>query len=264
MTRALIPSAVELVGRGQAGVQGDARPDQGHLVTVAGAEHLGATDRERLARVVEHRVGTAGRAHVDDAVAIGHGLDERRRAGGVARVQDRGALHRAHHGQVLQGHLGRAVGTNLNARVRSDQADARLRDGGHPDEVISAGEEGREGGGERPVAAHADADGGRDQLLLGDVHLEVPFGILLRELVGKGGVADLAVHRDDVAAGADRGQRVAVGLAGRDLVPDGVARQRYLGGAAVAPAGGATGPGFGPRTIRLRSPPSSMIARSAI
>ena len=102
-----------------------------------------------------------------------------------------------------------------------------LGDGSHPDEVIGAGEEGGERRGERAVAAHAESDRGRHQLLLGDVHLEVALGILLRELVGEGRVAHLAVHRDDIGAGTERGQRLAVGLAGCDLVPDGVDRERH-------------------------------------
>ncbi len=47
----------------------------------------------------------------------------------------------------------------------------------------------------------------------------------MRELVRVGRVAHLAVHRDHIAAGADGGQRLAVGLACCDLVPDGVAGQ---------------------------------------
>jgi hypothetical protein len=82
---------------------------------------------------------------------------------------------------------------------------------------------------------HAEADRRGHQLLLGDVHLEVALGILRRELVGEGRVAHFPVHRHHVAAGADRGQRVAVGLAGSDLVADGVHRQLHLGVVFVRP-----------------------------
>src|SRR5438067_3355214 len=44
---ALLP---QLVGRGEAGVQGDPGADQGHLVVVGRTERLGAAHRERLAR----------------------------------------------------------------------------------------------------------------------------------------------------------------------------------------------------------------------
>ena len=134
------------------------------------------------------------------------------------------ALNGAHHGQVLQRHLRGAIGADLDARVRADQADVGLRDGGHPDEVVGAGQESRERRGERPVAPYAEADGGCHQLLLGDVHLEVALGILVGELVSVGRVAHLAVHRHHIAAGAKSSQRLAVGLARSDLVPDGVAR----------------------------------------
>jgi hypothetical protein len=101
---------------------------------------------------------------------------------------------------------------------RAGQADVGLGDGGHPDEVIGPGEERGEGRGERPVAAHADADRRGDQLLLRDVHLEEAPGMRLGEQVGESRVADLAVHRDDVGPGAERGQRLAVGLAGGHLL----------------------------------------------
>ena len=76
-------------------------------------------------------------------------------------------------------------------------------DGRHPDEVVGAGEERGEGGGEGDVPADGHADGGRDELLLGDEHLEVALGVRLGELLGVGGVAHLPVEGDDVAAGAD-------------------------------------------------------------
>src|SRR5207248_10206757 len=48
----------------------------------------------------------------------------------------------------------------------------------------------------------------------------------LGRLVGVGGVADLTVERDDIGAAlAEREQRIAVRLPGRDLVADLVTRQ---------------------------------------
>ena len=175
-------------------------------------------------------------------------------------------MHGAQHGQVFQGHLGRAVGADLHAGVRAGQADVGLGDRGHPDEVVGAGEERGERGRERPVAADAEADRGRDQLLFGDEHLEVPLGVGLGELVRVGRVADLAVHGHHVGPGAERGQRVAVGLAGGDLVARRVVGgQRDLAGRwRGRRAPGSSRPGAGPRTAGARSPPSSSMARSAM
>src|SRR3954453_2442322 len=51
----------------------------------------------------------------------------------------------------------------------------------------------------------------------------------LREDLGERRVADLAVERDDVAScGAERGERLAVGLTRCDLVAEVVARQLQL------------------------------------
>ena len=200
-TRALIAVAAELFRRGQAAVQGHPRADQRHLVAGAGPDDLGPADRELLVRPVQHRVRAAGGAHVDDAVAVGHLPHQVRGGRRVARVQDRGAVHGPHHREVFQGHLRRAVGTDLDPGVGAAQADVRRGDGRHPDEVVGAGEERGEGGGEGDVPAHGQADGGRDELLLGDEHLEVALGIRLGELLGVGGVAHLAVEGDDIARG---------------------------------------------------------------
>src|SRR5690606_28147488 len=116
-----------------------------------------------------------------------------------------------------QAHLAGPVLPDGDPGVRADQVDPRPADGGHADEVVRAGEEGREGGGVRHPAAGGDADGRGDHLLLGDVALEVAVGVLLGEVLGPGGVADLAVEGDDVpACGAERGEGVAVGVTGGD------------------------------------------------
>ena len=73
-------------------------------------------------------------------------------------------------------------------------------------------------------------DRGRDELLLGDEHLEVAVRVRLAEVLGVRRVRDLAVERDDVAADVgQRGDRLAVGLAGGDLVAELVGRQRAAG-----------------------------------
>ena len=151
-------------------------------------------------------------------------------------------MHGPHHREVFQGHLRGAVGTDLGPGVGAAQPDVRRGDGRHPDEVVGAGEERGEGGGEGDVSAHGHADGGGDELLLGDVHLEVALGMRLGELLGVGGVAHLPVEGDDVAAGADRGQRLAEGQPGGDLGTQLVAGQAHL---AAGPDPG--GPGLRPR-----------------
>ena len=84
-------------------------------------------------------------------------------------------------------------------------------------------------------------DRGGDQLLLGDEHLEVALGVGLGELVGEGRVADLAVHGHHVGADAQRGQRVAVGLAGGHLLAPLVAGQLDLGAVGGGPGWAACG-----------------------
>ena len=110
-------------------------------------------------------------------------------------------------------------------------------------------------------AAHLHADRGRDHLLLGDEHLEVAVLVRLAEEVRVRRVRHLAVERDHVAAQpAERGERLAVGLARRLLgaeVPGG--QLAPGGGEAVRRAGRRGGPTV---TAMSRSPPSSAIAAS--
>src|SRR5580693_7947061 len=56
----------QLAGGGQALMQGDPGADQGHLVVIGLAQHLGPADREGLPGVVQHRVGAPGGPHVGD------------------------------------------------------------------------------------------------------------------------------------------------------------------------------------------------------
>jgi hypothetical protein len=110
--------------------------------------------------------------------------------------------------------------------VRADEAEVGAADGGHANEVVGAGPERGEGGGERDPAACLHADRGGDHLLLGDVHLEVALGEGVAEDLGMGGVADLAVHRDDARlGGADGAQRLAVGASRGDHVAKRPGRQ---------------------------------------
>ena len=78
-----------------------------------------------LVRWVEHRVGAASGAHVDDACSVGHLPHQERRTSGVARVQHCRAVDGAHHSQILQGHLRRAVGADLDPGMRAAQPDVR-------------------------------------------------------------------------------------------------------------------------------------------
>src|ERR687890_2480674 len=110
--------------------------------------------------------------------------------------------------------------------MRARETDVGSGDRGHPDEVVCAREESGEAGGERDPVAYAHPHGCRDHLLLGDKHLEVASGKLLGELLGLGGVADLAVEGDYVLPGATRRlEGRAVGAAGRLFVPDIPGRQ---------------------------------------
>src|SRR5438094_6308202 len=208
----------KLVRRGQAVMHGHAGSDQDDPVVRVAADQLGAADGEPGAGVIQHRIGAPGGAEIADPRMVGHCDDERGGRGGVRWIEDRRAVDRPHHRQVLERHLRRTIFTDLDPGVGSGEPDVRLRDRGHANEVVGAAEEGGEGRRERDVVAHAHPDRGGDQLLLGDEDLEVAIRVRLSELLGESRVADLAVHRDDGPTRPQRLERVPVRLAGRHLV----------------------------------------------
>ena len=159
-------------------------------------------------------------------------------------------------------HLRRAVLADRDARVRAAERERRAADRRHAHEVVRAREERRERRRERPPADGLEPDRGGDHLLLGDVHLEVPLGVRLREDLGERRVRDLAVEGDDVGAGrAERGERVAVRLARRDLGADLVARKLERAAAGRARCG-SRARASRPRSGGRARPPSSAIAAS--
>ena len=228
--------AVDHAGRDSLGLEGvggrqclDHRDPGAHdrdVVVIGGAQHAAAADRELLVGPVDDRGRGPGRPQVGDALEPGHRRDELRGLVPVARVEDGAAADGAHHGEILERHLRRPVLTDGDARVGSGERDRRPADRGHANEVVGAGQERGEGRGERLPAAHLQADRGGDHLLLGDVHLEEPLRVGGAKDLGVRGVRDLAVERDDPpVGGADRGQRIAVGLARGHLVAELVAGQ---------------------------------------
>ena len=136
---------------------------------------------------------------------VGHRRDQLGGRVAVRRVQDRGAVHRAHHRQVLQSHLRRTVLADRYPGVRAAEAQVRAADRGHPDEVVGAGEERSEGRRERRLPQGLEADRRAEHVLLADVHLEIAVRRDLLEILGVGRVPDFAVEDHDVGPGRQRG-----------------------------------------------------------
>ncbi len=226
------PVGGERVGRLDRLVQRHAGADQRDLIVVAGAHHLGAADVELLVGAVDRVGPRPARAQVGDPVVIGHRLDQLDGLVGIGRIQDDRLAERAELGEILQRHLRRAVLADRDAGVRAVDAQLRLRDDPHPNEVVRPRQERRERRRERGPAADLEADGTGHQHLLGDVDLEVALRGLLGHLLQVGGVADLAVERDHVAATLhDSREPLPERQPGRDLVA------ADLVGRAAAPTG---------------------------
>ena len=204
-------------------VHGD--PGRHERDVVSLAQRARAADRKLVVRSVQHGRVRARRAEIRDALEIGHRPHELGGLVPVAGVEHGRAVDRPELGQVFEAHLGGAVLADRDARVRAAQPERRAADRGHADEVVGTGEERGERGAERFPAQHLQPDRRRDHLLLGDVHLEEPVRVRVAEDLGEGRVRHLAVERDDVSPlAAERGKRLAVGLARRDLGADLVAR----------------------------------------
>ena len=157
---------------------------------------------------------------------VGHPCDEPDRRVAVGRVQHGGAVDRAERRQVLQRHLGWAVFADRYARVRTAQPEIGPADRRHADLVVRAGQEGTEGRREGGLAERLHPGLRADHRLLGDVHLEEALGRDRLDVLGVGGVPDLAVEDDEVGAFSGeprerlaerlaRGDRLGVGGRGR-------------------------------------------------
>ena len=207
--------------------QRDAGGDDRRGVVRRLAQHLRPADRELVVRRVDDRGLRTGRPDVDHAVATRRRLDQTRGADGVARVEDGAAGHRAHHRQVLERHLGRAVLADRHAGVRSGELDVQRPDAGHPHEVGGPGQKRGERRRERDGAAAGQPHRRADHRLLGDVGLDEPAGMRVLERLAERGVADVRVERHDPRVrGAERGQRIAVRGPRRHPAPRLVGRRR--------------------------------------
>src|SRR5579884_4068889 len=157
--------ALELIVSLKCVVQGNTCRNDSHFILVRTAHNLAAANGELLIRTVDHLRLFACGTHVDDALVIGHLRHQLRCLVGIRWIDNGAAIHGAHHRQIFQRHLGRAVFTDGDASMRATETDIRPRDGGHADEVIGAAEESCEGRGKRNLAAHAHTYGCRNKLL---------------------------------------------------------------------------------------------------
>ena len=115
----------------------------------------------------------------------------------VAGIEHRAAGNAPHHRQILERHLGRTVLANRDAAVRTGELDVGERDAAHPHEVARAGEEAREGRGERDRAPRRQPHRRAHHDLLGDEVLVEAVRRDLLELVAEGRVLDVGVERNN-------------------------------------------------------------------
>ena len=201
--------------------QRDAGGDHGRRVVRGLAHHLRAADRERLVRAVDDRRRGARRPNVRHAVVAGRRFDEAGGAHRIARIQHGAAGDGAHHRQVFERHLGRAVLADRHAGMRSGERDVHPTDSRHPNEVGGAHQERGKRRRERDGAAAREAHRHAGHHLLGNVGLVEPVGMRRFEVLAEGGVADVGVERHDARVGvAEGGERGAVRGARRHLVAE--------------------------------------------
>ena len=219
-----MPSLGEPLGGLDRLVERDAAGDDRDVVALVGDPASRRSRRPRPARV---RTGVlaAQRADERDALAVGHRA--RRASPSGWRRSGAGRSSRGSRGSRRCPPAPSATGRPRRSRRRRASRDsasfareiAAMRTKSYARERNAANVDD-----ERRPAAHLHADRRRDELLLGDEHLEVAVRVRLAEVLGVRRVRDLAVERDDVAADVgQRGDRLAVGLAGRDLVAELVA-----------------------------------------
>ena len=226
MTRMVMPCLHELLVRLERLEHRDAGADHRRHVAARFAQHVEAADVERVVGPVDHRRLRPRGAHVRRSAVIGHALDQAIGADGVAGIEHRDVRLRAHHREILERHLRRAILANRDAGVTAGHLDVAVADRGHPDEVAGASQERGKGRGERNGAARRKSHRGADHHLLGDEGLEEALRILLLELLAECRVLDVRIERHDaIVVGAEPGDRGAERFARRDLVAERVRRR---------------------------------------
>ena len=216
-------------------VDGDAAGDDGDVVALVG--DAAAADPDVLVGRRADRRLAAQRAHERDALACRPSRPTS--CGGlvgVARVQDGRAVDR--RGTTRCPRAPSATGRPRRSRRRRASPRAGCRRARSPPSGRSRTRARRTPRTSRRTAPSRapGTDGGGDHLLLGDEHLEVAVLVGLAEVLGVRRVGDLAVERHDVAAArAERGQRLAVGLAGGDLLAELPRRQLGVRGLEAVP-----------------------------
>ena len=141
------------------------------------------------------------------------------RAHGVARIQHHAPGNRAHHGDVFQCHLRRAVLADAHPDVRADELEIGLRNARDANLVKRAGEKTRERGRKRHLAAGAKTGGHADHVLLGNETFRETVREFFEKLFGERGVFCVAIHRDNARVrSADAFKRGTVGFARCDQV----------------------------------------------
>src|SRR5579883_1588649 len=196
---------------------GDTAGDDQGAVAVARAEHFALSQSKRFVGGIEDRGITASEADVAGAFGFGEQAGAFPGGGGVGGVKDREIGFGADHGDVLEAHLGGAVLADGDADVGAGELDIEPADGGDANKVVSAGEEAGEGRGEGDFSAAGEAHCHAEDVLLGDVAFQEAVRGGFFEVLGVGGVFDVAVENDDAGVGgAEGGEAFGEGFAGGD------------------------------------------------
>ena len=197
--------------------QRDARCDHGRFIAVT--QNFRAADGELFVVAVNHRRLRTRSAEEANALVRRHLFQQFFRGDGFRRIQHRAADNRAHHGQIFQRHLRRAVFADADADVRADEFHIRGRNSRDANLVCGARKKCRERRDERNVAARRKPNGDGHKVLFRDE----TFGESVRELFEKlfrvGGIFRVAVHRDDALIGfTNADERGTVSFARGNLI----------------------------------------------
>src|SRR5579883_229884 len=233
---------------------GDTAGDDQGAVAVARAEHFALSQSKRFVGGIEDRGITASEADVAGAFGFGEQAGAFPGGGGVGGIEDCEIGFCADHGDVFEAHHGGAVLADGDADVGAGELDVEPADGGDADEVVSAGEEAGEGRGEGDFAAAGEAHCHAEDVLLGDVAFQEAVRGGFFEVLGVGGVFDVAIEDDDAGVGGtEGGESFGEGFAGGDGLLTGGVGGIGGGGGGVGGVGvggfGACGGGLGVRGL---------------
>ena len=172
-------------------------------------QHQGLADDKRLVGGGEVRNGRAAESEIDGSDVLGGGEGGLLGLVVVAGVDHHHVGKHLHEAEVLHHLVGGAVLAHGDAGVGGSDFHIEVGVGGHHADLVidAAGDETREGTGERHFAAEGEAGGDADHVGFRDAGLDEPFGEFLDKITHLEAADHIGAEGENIGVAATRFQQ---------------------------------------------------------